>query len=145
MRKYRARRRRTVPLEEQDAIVELYLEKKVPQKDVARRFRVTERLVSDLVREARHKAGKKHEAKMKLKQQERERAAIVAAAGSFLESSLPITKSRQISEAILASENLVVRASKVRRVLKQDLDLSYVKAKKVHPQANTDRALVQRQ
>ena len=40
-RHYRARRRKTLSLDEQQQIVKAYMEGQLPQKEVARRFRVT--------------------------------------------------------------------------------------------------------
>ena len=52
-RQYKVRRRRAVPIEEQEQIVNAYLKDFVPQKEVAQRHRVTVQLVSDLVAEAK--------------------------------------------------------------------------------------------
>ena len=43
--------------------MELYVKEAVPQKEVARRFRVTTTLVSDLVRESRNNPDKKRDRK----------------------------------------------------------------------------------
>ena len=40
---------------------------------------------------------------------------------------------------------MIVNANMVQKVLKKDFNLSYVKAKKVNPLANSDRVVVQRQ
>ena len=49
VKKYKARRRREVSLEEREEIVDVYLKEYLPQKDIAQRHRVKTQLVSDLV------------------------------------------------------------------------------------------------
>ena len=49
VKKYKARRRREVSLEEREEIVDEYLKEYLPQKDIAQRHRVKTQLVSDLV------------------------------------------------------------------------------------------------
>ena len=58
-RQYKVRRRKEVPLEEQEKITEAYLKEYVPQKEIARRHRVTVQLVRDLVAEAKTKPWKR--------------------------------------------------------------------------------------
>ena len=52
-RKYKPRHRRELSVEEQESIVQEYHVQQLPQKDIARRFRVTPQLVSYLVSESR--------------------------------------------------------------------------------------------
>lgn len=61
-RQYRARRRKQLSLEEQEAIVTMIETTRQTQMDVAHRFRVTTQLVRDLIKEA-----KKQPEKMKLR------------------------------------------------------------------------------
>ena len=67
-RKYRARRRHELSAEDEENIVRAYTQDYMTQKDVARKFRVTETLVSDLVRESRKKPEKLREKKMREEQ-----------------------------------------------------------------------------
>ena len=52
-RKYKPRRRKEVPLAEQEEIAKAYLQDKLPQKDIARHHRIKPQLVQDLVAEAK--------------------------------------------------------------------------------------------
>ena len=56
--KYRARRRKEISLDEQQEIVEQYLGKHWPMKEIALKHRITNNLVMNLVQEARKKPEK---------------------------------------------------------------------------------------
>ena len=76
-RKYRAKKRCELSAEDKDNIVRAYTQEYLSQKDVARRFRVNEMLVSNLVREARNKPEKFGEKKMREQQANRRRIGIM--------------------------------------------------------------------
>ena len=118
---YRPRRRGAVSLEEQEEIVDLYIKDAVPQKEVARRHRVTPNLVSVLVRESRTNPGKKRELKDKRKEAENNREAVKDTANSILEEGRSITSSCQVRELLLTEHNRIISARLVRQVLKEDL------------------------
>ena len=50
-----------------------------------------------------------------------------------------------VSKQVKEEDNLEVGVKLVRHVLREDLKLSYVMGKKLHPQVNSDRCLVLRQ
>ena len=54
VKKYKARRRLEVSLDEREEIVDEYLKEYLPQKDIAQRHRVKTQLVSDLVYERKN-------------------------------------------------------------------------------------------
>ena len=55
-----------------------------------------------------------------------------------------ITCVEQVQEKIELDNNLEVSKKLIRQVMKKDLNLSFVKNKKLSPQSNSDRALVLR-
>ena len=65
---YKPRRRRELSLKEQEQIVDEFLKKFWPQKEIARLHRVSVRLVSDLVCERRNNPEKMKLAKTKQKE-----------------------------------------------------------------------------
>ena len=69
---------------EQEAIVDEYLNKYVPQKEIAQSHRVTVQLVRDLVSESRKKPEKLRLAKVKEKELEDKRAAIKVAVDNVI-------------------------------------------------------------
>ena len=77
--KYRPRRRKELPLEEQEDIVDAYRTSFLPQKEIARRHRVTPQLVSDLVSESKKKPEKMREKKQQMKEVAEQKAAVASA------------------------------------------------------------------
>ena len=144
-RRYRPRRRHSVPLEEQEEMVALYCSGGITQREITRRHRVKPRLVFDLVRESRLVPEKKREEKQKRKSNEERREAVKATASAILSRGRPIVNSSQIRQEVRASLHQVVTNHVVRRVLREDLKLSYIQTKKMSPQSNSVRCLLQRQ
>ena len=70
------RRRKNLCPEEQESIVAAYRVLNIPQKEVARRFRVTTQLVRDLIMEANDQPEKIRETKAKVKLVEKKKIAI---------------------------------------------------------------------
>lgn len=114
-------------------------------QEIAKKFRVTPKLVRDLVVDAKRRQSKKYEEKTKRKEQEKKRIAVVRIATDILERGNTIQNSKEILDGLQSQYGLRSNPNNVRKILKKDLKLSYVKAKKVHPLANSDRVLVQRQ
>ena len=78
-RKYRLRRRNDLTAAEQQQIVDSYVKEYIPQKEVARRFRVTPLLVSNLVTDSKKRPEKLREVKAREKLQVTQLEAIQSA------------------------------------------------------------------
>ena len=126
-------------------MVMLYRSGGITQKDIARRHRVKPRLVFDLVREARCMPDKKREEKDKRKEATDRREAVRETAAAILAEGRPIASSSQVCLEVSANSNHEVSSKFVQRVLREDLKLSFVKTKRVLPQSNSARVLIQRQ
>ena len=93
-RKYRLRRRNGLAAAEQQEIVDSYVKEYIPQKEIARRHRVTPALVSALVRDSKKKPEKLREVKEREKQQATQRAAIQTAVGGLQREEQVISSSK---------------------------------------------------
>ena len=71
--------------------------------------------------------------------------AILAEAKTWQKSGRPLANALQIAEQVKAATGFAVSPLGVRHILKRELGLSFIKAKKLHPNANSARVLVQRQ
>ena len=60
-------------------------------------------------------------------------------------SSQPIRNAQDVIAAVKDSKNLIVSKKLVRETMKKDMGLSFVKAKKLHVNANSPKVMVQRQ
>lgn len=120
-----------------------YQEEHLPLKEVARRYRVTAQLVRDLVYEAKHRPEKQWEAKQRMKEKEKKRAAITMAVDCLQRKGSVIESSQKVCSLVKETDELEVSQKLVRQVLKE-FRLSFIKAKKLHPQANSARNLVLR-
>ena len=60
-------------------------------------------------------------------------------------SSQPIRNAQDVIAAVKDSKNLIVSKKLVRETMKKDMGLSFVKAKKLHANANSPKVMVQRQ
>jgi hypothetical protein len=101
--------------------------------------------VRDLVRDHEKQPGKLRETKDREKEQAEQREAIKDVVLTMQEKGQALTSKKVVSDAVREETGLVVGAKIVREVLRTDLNLSYLKAKKLNPQVNADRALVLRQ
>ena len=63
----------------------------------------------------------------------------------MLEEGLTLSKAEDVCQRVREVEFLEVSVKLVREVMRKELKLSFVKTKKLNPQANSDRALVLRQ
>ena len=66
-------------------------------------------------------------------------------ASQWLGEGRPLLSAKSISETLKAEVGRKVSVKVVRQVLKKELRLSFLKTKKLHPQANSVKVLVQRQ
>ena len=71
--------------------------------------------------------------------------AIDKAVKSLREDGKQIVRAKVISERVMSMENIEVSEKFVRKFLTKHLKLSFVKSKKLMPQANSERSLVLRQ
>ena len=124
--------------------MEAYQKKHWPQKDVARYFRVTAQLVKDLVFEAKNRPEKQRQVKEREKEKQRIKLAVQSTVRSLKAEGTTIVSSKKVCEMVKDTENLEVSEKLARRVMKEDFKLSFVKAKKLHPSANSERNLVLR-
>ena len=129
---------------EQETIVDEYVNKYVPQKEIALRHRVTVQLVRDLVSESKKMPEKLRDAKAREKLEDDQRAAIKEAVGNFTREGKAISSAKLVRDQVQEDAGLDVSTKLVRQVLKADCQLSFVRAKKLNPQANSDRSLVLR-
>ena len=60
-------------------------------------------------------------------------------------SSQPIRNAQDVVAAVKDSKNIIVSGKLVRETMKKDMGLSFVKAKKLHANANSPKVMVQRQ
>ena len=74
-----------------------------------------------------------------------QRAAIATAVRALQQEGKIIESARIVCERVRDSENLEVSQKLAAQVMKKDLRLSYIKTKRLHPKANSDRCLVLRQ
>ena len=144
-RHYKARHRNSLSWAEQLEIVEAYADHNIPQKEVARRFRISPQLVGSLVRDSKKKPEKLRVVKEKEKRQDEEKQAIQSAIAGMQRGKKLISSTKAVQEEVEGSSNLEVSARLVRQVLRQDCKLSFVRAKKFYPQANSARCRVLRQ
>ena len=79
-----------------------------PQKDIAKRFRVTVQLVRDLVREAKKQPDKMRERKQREKDVDRQEAAIAAAVKSIQAQGRLITSTSIVSEHVKEVEDVEI-------------------------------------
>ena len=64
-------------------------------------------------------------------------------ASQWLDEGRPLLTAKLISETLKAEVGRKVSVKVVRQVLKKELGLSYLKTKKLHPQANSVKVLIQ--
>ena len=117
----------------------------MPQQEIARRFRATPHLVSNLVRDAKKSLEKLRTVKEKEKQARNDRQAIQSAVLRMHEGRQLISSVQVVQKAVRDFSNLDVSHRLVRQVLRNECQLSFIKAKKVQPRANSDRCRVLRQ
>jgi transposase-like protein len=144
-RQYKARHRSSLSAAEQQEIVEAYADQYVPQKEVARRFRVSPQLVGSLVRDSKKKPEKLRAVKEKEKRLAEEKRAIQSAIAGMQRSRKLISSAKVVQDEVQGSSSFEVSTKLVRQVLRQDCQLGFVRAKKFYPQANSARCRVLRQ
>ena len=144
-RQYRPRRRKTLTQLEQDEIVEAYTTDGLQQKEIALKFRVTAQLVRDLVRESKNEPEKRQNAIVKAGFQALLKERVCQVVGQWQERGEPVQNVEAIRQAVNAQNGFDVSKSAVRQILRKSLGLKYMKPKKMPPQSNSIKVLVQRQ
>ena len=89
-RQYRPRRRKDLTLDEQREIINSYNSKYLPQKEIARQFRVTVQLVRDLLDDEKKKPEKLRERKEREKRTAMQEEAVQQAIRSMQQERKPI-------------------------------------------------------
>ena len=144
-RKYKARCRNELNSRQIDDIVATCEEGALTQREVAKQYKVKEKLVCTLVNEAKRMPERQDQLKQKEKEQMKIKKTIEIVAEKFLERSIPIKKASMVQSECQQLHGLEVPIEKVRRHLKEELGLGYRMARKVPLQANSERCLVLRQ
>ena len=104
--KYKPRRRNQLPSEEHEAIVEAYFHEHISQKEIARRHRVTERLVSNLICESKTKPEKLRDLKAREKLATRKVQSIKEVVSGMQSNDRVIYNSQMVREQVLQSHDL---------------------------------------
>ena len=107
-RQYKPRHRKSLSVTELQAIVDAYTKDYMSQEDVARKFRVTTTLVSNLVAESKKKPEKMKEAKYRVKLDSERRKAIQQIVEDLLNEVKPITSSAMVQRAVKDKAGLEV-------------------------------------
>ena len=144
MRKYRPRHRNNLTAAEQQQIVDSYVKEYIPQKEVARRFRITPQLVSNLVTDSKKRPEKLREVKAREKLRATQREAIQSAVGGLRQGEQVISSSKMVQSVVKEQTDAELSLKQIRLALRKDCRLGFVRAKKFQPRANSDRCLVQR-
>ena len=114
-------------------------------KDVAKQYRISAKLVGDLVRES-----EKHPERLEARWQRRrlreeKKDAVEDVAVSLLNRNIPIQSTHQIKLVVEEDHGHVVNLNIIRKVLRRDLRMKYRTATGQPVQTNLERCLVQRQ
>lgn len=99
-RNYRPRKRKEVPLDEQDKIAQAYLKDKLPQSEIARQHRVKPQLVLDLVAAAKRNPEKMMKAKEMLELKAKKDVAIKVVVVARQERGSPIVNAQSIVDQV---------------------------------------------
>ena len=98
--KYKPRRRNQLSSEEHEAIVDAYFQEHLPQKEIALRHRVTERLVSNLICESKSKPEKLRDLKAREKLATRKVQSIKEAVSDMQSNDRVIYNSQMVREQV---------------------------------------------
>ena len=143
--KYKPRRRNQLRSEEHEAIIEAYYQEHISQKEIARRHRVTERLVSNLICESKAKPEKLRDLKAREKLATRRVQSIKEVVSDMQSNDRVIYNSQMVREQVRQSHDIKVSAKLTQAVMKKECHLSFIKAKKLQPGTNTEKTMVARQ
>ena len=123
-------------MELQKDIADAHLKHGMQQQDIACKFRVTVKLVRDLVGEARHSPEKRQYLEDKVQKMKHKEEAIRTEARALMQQDHGIVNTKSICQAVHDNAGLEVSMKQVRVILKRDMQLSYVKSRKLYPNSN---------
>lgn len=84
-------------------------------------------------------------AKEKIKMLEDKKKSIQEFVKEFQKKGRPLINVESIVNELKMTNGIIVTQKEVRKVLKNEMGLRYLKAKKLHPNANSTRVMIQRQ
>ena len=97
-----------------------YVKEYIPQKEVARRFRITPLLVSNLVTDSKKKPEKLREVKAREKLQVTQREAIQAAVGGLQQEDKVISSSKMVQSIVKEQTDANLSLKQIRLALRKD-------------------------
>ena len=109
----------------------MYLEDHVTQKDIAKYYKITPRLVSCMVKEAQCNPDKAALLQKKQDKGKQIQEAVKVVVTHMLEQSIPIIKADTLVEAVRQDNGMIVTAQQVRTIMKDGMGLGYRLIKKV--------------
>jgi len=112
-------------------IVHCYVVELFSQAEVARKYRVSAPLVSQLVNEARKQPEKLRDKKAKEKKRLEALQATESVASGMLASGKSIMSSQQVQHEVKSQHQIELSKAVVRRILRKELGLGYRKADRV--------------
>ena len=144
-KKFKKRHLKELPASAREAIVKMYLQDNIYQKDIAKYYKISPVLVSRLVKEAQENP-EKNKKLITQKEEEKELVeAVKSIVKELLELSIPIVKAEMVVDKVKKQKGLDVSVYQVKKIMKDDLNMGYRLTKKVPVQANSERCLVLRQ
>ena len=130
--------------EVREEILRVYEEEHMLQKDIAERFRISQQLVGNIVRNPA-KVAKQKESIMEARRRKKAiEKSLDEAVQSMDQRKRPIHSAQQLAEIVNDETDLSAKTREVRDVLKYELGFSYRRAKEVSVQSNSARCLVLR-
>ena len=84
-------------------------------------------------------------AKEKIKKQEDKKKLTQELVTEFQKKGRPLINAVSIVKELKMTNGIIATQKEVRKVLKNEMGLRYLKAKKLHPNANSTRVMIQRQ
>ena len=106
---------------------------------------MTPQLVKDLTRDFKDQPAKLREAKLKQKEKSDRLDLIRETVSSFVSADKAIYSAQMVSNALMNSHGVEVSTIEVRRLLKNEFELSFKRARKLSSSVNSDKNLVVRQ
>ena len=126
-------------------IVDCYLHRHHTQSDIARLYRISHKLVSNLVIESKKWPGKLRDRKMAEKRKFNAGIAVVDAVEELMVDYKPVTSANLVQSKVLDMSRLKVPRPQIREIMRRECGLKYRRAKKNPTHINSERCLVLRQ
>ena len=132
----RKRHLKELPIATREAIVKMYLDDHVFQKDIAKYYKVSAGLVSKLVMEAQRDPKRNLVLKIKAEEEKEIKEAIKKVVTGMLENSVSIVNAGMVVKDVRRKEDIEVTVQQVKTIMNNELGQGYRLAKKVPVQAN---------